>query len=152
QANARHLQFGIDDGKQTEWADCGRPGKAVLVFALTAQAGHLYAGTCEPGKGESGRVYRYAGDGRWADCGAPAPCNAVTALAVHGGRLYAGTGKYRLAGSALPESENPHPGGRVYRYDGGTKWSDCGQLPGAEAVGGLAVYRGRLYASSLYRP
>ncbi len=152
QANTRHLQFGIDDGKASAWVDCGRPGKAVLVFALAVHAGHLYAGTCEPGKEEAGHVYRYAGEGRWIDCGAPAPCNAVTALAVHDGQLYAGTGKYRLAGSALPESENPHAGGTVFRYEGGTKWSECGQLPGAEAVGGLAVYRGRLYASSLYRP
>lgn len=152
QANARHLQFGIDDGKPSGWFDCGRPGKAVLVFALTAHEGHLYAGTCEPGKGESGHVYRYAGDTRWIDCGAPDSSNAVTALAVHEGKLYAGTGKYRLGGSALPESENAHLGGRVFRHEGGAKWSACGQLPGAEAAGGLVVYRGRLYASSLYKP
>jgi len=42
----------------------------------------------------------------------------VTALAVHDSKLYAGTGKYRLAGSALPESENMHLGGRVYRQPG----------------------------------
>jgi hypothetical protein len=60
--------------------------------------------------------------------------------------------KYRVAGSALPESENAHLGGKVYRYEGGGKWADCGPLPGAEAVGGLCVFRGKLYASSLYRP
>jgi hypothetical protein len=152
QANARHLQFGIDNNRESGWTDCGRPGQALLAFALTAHEGHLYAGTCEPGKGESGHVYRYGGTGRWIDCGAPALCNAVTALAVHDGQLYAGVGKYRVAGSALPESENPHLGGKVFRYEGGTKWADCGQLPGAEAVGGLVVYRGRFYASSLYKP
>ncbi len=152
QANARHLQFGIDNGKDSAWLDCGRPGKAILAFALAVHDGHLYAGTCEPGKTDSGRVYRYGGDNRWIDCGAPSLCNTVTALAVYDGKLHAAVGKYRLAGSALKESENLNLGGRVYRYDGGTKWIDCGQLPDTEAIGGLAVYRGKLYASSLYKP
>lgn len=152
QANRRHLQFGIDDDHASSWTDCGRPGNAVLPFALAAYEGALYAGTCEPGKGESGRVYRYAGGQRWIDCGAPGLSNSVTALAVYDGKLYAGTGKYRLAGSALTESENPHLGGKVYRYEGGARWSDCGQLPGVDAVGGLVEFRGRLYASSLYKP
>jgi hypothetical protein len=152
QPNYRHLQFGIDDGAEPAWRDEGRPGQAILAFALAVHDGSLYAGTCEPGKDESGRVYRYDGPGRWSDCGAPDRANAITSLAVHEGRLYAASAKYRLAGSALPESANPHKGGRVFRHEGGQKWTDCGQLPDTEAVGGLAVYRGRLYASSLYRP
>jgi hypothetical protein len=152
QANWRQLQFGIDDGRESPWVDCGRPGNALLAFALAVHDGRLYAGTCEPGKDERGRVWSYAGGTAWTDCGAPAPCNAVTALAAFEGKLFAGTGRYRLAGSALPESENTQPGGRVFRYDGGTTWADCGQLPGAEATGGMAVFRGRLYASSLYKP
>lgn len=91
-------------------------------------------------------------DGDWIDCGAPDGSNSVTALAVYEGRLYAGTGKYRLAGSALTESPNTTLGGRVFRYEGGARWTDCGQLPDTEAVGGLVVFRGQLYASSLYRP
>lgn len=152
QANWRHLQFGIDDDRASEWRDCGRPGQATFAFALAVHDGALYAGTCEPGKEESGRVYRYGGGDRWIDCGAPDQSNSVTALAVHQGRLYAGTGKYRLAGSALNESENTTLGGRVFRYEDGTCWTDCGQLPETEAVGGLVVFRGQLYASSLYRP
>jgi hypothetical protein len=152
QANWRHLQFGIDDDRASTWRDCGRPGKALFAFALASHAGTLYAGTCEPGREESGRVYRYAGGDRWVDCGSPDKSNAVTAFAAHEGALYAGTGKYRLAGSHLPESENLTPGGRVFRYDGGSSWVDCGQLPDTEAVGGLVVFQGRLHASSLYRP
>src|SRR5262249_52723684 len=139
-------------GRASGWGDRGRPGKAVLAFALAVHAGSLYAGTCEPAKGESGRVYRYANGRRWTDCGGPDRANAVTALAVHQGKLYAGTGKYRLAGSRLKESENDEPGGRVFRHEGGARWADCGQLPRAEAVGGLVVFRGQLYATSLYRP
>ncbi len=152
QANWRQLQFGIDDNRASPWRDCGRPGKALFAFALAAHEGTLYAGTCEPGKAESGRVYRYAGAAQWMDCGAPDRANSVTAFAVHDGALYAGTGKYRVAGSALPESENTTLGGRVFRYAGKDRWIDCGQLPQTEAVGGLVVFRGKLYASSLYRP
>lgn len=151
-ANDRHLQFGIDDNRESAWQDCGRPGNALLAFALAVHDGSLYAGTCEPGKGQSGRVYRYAGGKRWLDCGAPDKSNAVTAMAVFDGKLFAGTGKYRVAGSALAESENTQLGGRIFRYDGDKTWTDCGRLSDAEAVGGMVVYRGRLYASSLYKP
>lgn len=151
-ANWRHLQFGIDADKSTAWHDCGRPGDALFAFAMATHEGHLYAGTCEPGKDQRGRVYRYAGGQRWIDCGAPDGSNSVTALAVYQGKLYAATGRYRVAGSSLPESENQTPGGRVFRYEGGSKWVDCGQLPETEAAGGLMVYRGKLYATSLYQP
>jgi hypothetical protein len=152
QANFRNLHFGIDDNQETAWIDCGRPGNALLPFALAVHHGELYAGTCEPGKDESGRVYRYAGEQNWEDCGAPDNSNSVTALAVFRGDLYAATGRYRVAGSALPESENENLGGRVFRYDGEQQWIDCGQIPETEAVGGLVVFRDQLYASSLYRP
>lgn len=152
QANWRHLQFGIDDDEPGAWRDCGRPGKALFAFAMAAHEGALYAGTCEPGAGDAGHVYRYEGGQRWADCGSLDGSNSVTALAEHEGALYAGTGKYRVAGSALPESQNTRLGGRVFRHEGGEKWVDCGQLPDTEAVGGLVVFRGKLHASSLYKP
>ncbi|WP_395715987.1 LamG-like jellyroll fold domain-containing protein [Prosthecobacter sp.] len=152
QANWRHLQFGIDDDKPGAWRDCGRPGKALFAFAMAAHEGALYAGTCEPGAGDTGHVYRYDGGTRWTDCGSLDDSNSVTALAAHEGSLYAGTGKYRVAGSHLPESPNTTLGGRVFRHDGGAKWTDCGQLPDTEAVGGLVVFQGRLFASSLYKP
>lgn len=157
QANDRQLQFGIDAGTEPKWRDRGRPGKSIYTMALAVHDGQLYAGTCEPGKDssskdEAGHVYRLDGESRWLDCGSPAPCNAVTSLAAYRGKLYAGVGRYRLAGSALPETTNANLGGKVYRYEGGKKWIDCGQLPKTEAVGGLVVYRGDLYASSLYKP
>jgi len=152
QANWRHLQFGIDDDRAWAWEDCGRPGNALFAFGLAVHEGTLYAGTCEPGEHESGRVYRHAGNEVWTDCGSLDGANAVTALAVHQGRLYAGTGRYRVAGSSLPESKNLTAGGRVYVYEGGTRWTSLGQLPNTEAVGGLVVFRGRLHASSLYKP
>lgn len=153
QANRRTLHFGLAGGEEpTVWTDHGRPGAAVLVYSLAVHRGSLYAGTCEPARDAAGRVYRFDGDSRWVDCGAPSDCNSVSALAVFNGELYAGVARYRLAGSALPESENDRPGGRVYRYTGDGKWAACGQLPGVEAVGGLVVFQGRLYAGSLYKP
>jgi hypothetical protein len=153
QANDRQVQFGIDQNRaQERWRDRGRPGNAVLAFALCTFRGNLYAGTCEPGVNESGHVYRYAGEDQWTDCGSPDDSNAVTSLAAFNDKLYAGTGKYRLGGSALEESQNNTLGGKIFRYDGNGHWTDCGSLTNAEAVGGLVVFRGKLYASSLYRP
>ncbi len=153
QPNTRNVHFGIDNGRlDAEWTDHGRPGNAVLIFSLAVHDGKLYAGTCEPGRDQAGHVYRFDGDARWTDCGSPDRCNSVSSLAVFGGQLYAAVSKYRLAGSALAESENPNRGGKIYRYAGGQKWEECGQLPDTEAIGGLVVYRGKLYASSLYKP
>jgi len=153
QANYRHVQFGIDNGRVDEkWTDCGRPGEAVLIFSMAVFDDQLFAGTCVAGKSASGRVFCYGGDRKWVDCGAPDKSNAVSALAVHGGKLYAGTAKYRLGGSALAESENSNPGGAIYRYEGGQDWVKVGALPGREGVNGLVVYKGELYASSMYAP
>ncbi len=76
------------------------------------------------------------------------------ALAVHDGCLYAGTGWYDTTGSALEASPNTTPGGKVYRYDGGTEWNPCGALSNPETgeaatLGGLGVYKGALYATTL---
>jgi hypothetical protein len=156
QANWRNLHFGIDAGfeskdKAAAWTDHGRLGQAILIFSLAVHDDQLFAGTCEAGAEQAGRVFRY--DGRqWTDCGAPDRCNAVCSLAVHEGKLYAGVGKYRLAGSSLTESENPHRGGTVYRYDGDNRWTSCGTLPDVEAINGMVVFRGQLYAGSLYAP
>src|SRR5262249_3947984 len=140
QANDRNLHFGIDDGTEPVWTDRGRPGNAVYVMAMAVHDGKLFVGTCEAGRGEAGHrvrgeagpVYRYDGRSRWVDCGCPDRCNAVTSLAAFRGKLYAGTGKYRLGGSALPESTNANLGGMVARYDGDGVWGDCGRLPDVE--------------------
>ena len=152
QANFRQVYFGIDNDMMSEWTDCGRPGNAICAFSMASYGGTLFAGTCEAGKDETGHVYRFDGDNQWIDCGSPDSSNSVMALAEFNGKLYAGTAKYRLGGSSLAESENLLKGGRIFRYEGDHKWVDCGQLPETEAIGGMIVYKGALYASSLYRP
>ncbi len=152
QPNARQLQFGIDAGTEPVWTDVGRPGNATLAFALAVHNGQLYAGTCGNGAKDVGHVYRFATPDQWIDCGAPDRANAISALAAFEGRLYAASSKYRFAGSALTESPNVNLGGGIYRYEGDGRWTEVGRLPQTEAVGGLVVYNGRLYATSLYRP
>lgn len=152
QSNHRHVHFGIDNGRtDPEWIDHGRLGNAVLIYGMAVYDGQLFVGTCEAGEEEAGRVFRY--DGRdWTDCGAPDKCNSVSSLAVYNGKLYVGVSKYRLAGSSLTESDNPNLGGKVYRYDGDNQWRHCGTLPEVEAINGMVVYRGELYAGSMYAP
>ncbi len=152
QSSYRQLTFGIDDGKAGSWTDEGRPGTALMAFAMAEHKGELYAGVCQPGANETGKVFKYAGKDNWTDCGAPDKSNSVTALAVMDGELYAATGHYRVAGSSLAESENTTPGGRVFRYEAPGQWTEIGQLPGVACIGGLVVYKGKLYASSMYAP
>lgn len=149
QSNWRNLFFGIDAAKlDPQWTDCGRPGNNMYVKALAVHDGGLYAATWEPGEGESGHVYRYQPPAGWLDCGSPDTSNAVTALAVYKGKLYAGTEYYSGGGSALPLSPNTNPGGKVYCYEGGTQWTDCGKVADVVSISGLAVFRGELYAGT----
>ncbi|MSS70225.1 MAG: LamG domain-containing protein [Candidatus Latescibacteria bacterium] len=173
QSNDRHLHFGIDAGRiDPAWTGCGRPGNNLFVCALAVYEGQLYAGTFEHGANEVGHLYRYAGGTRWIDCGSPDPSNAITALAVYNGKLYAGTSCYKSSGSALPDSPNLIPGGKIYRYEGGKEWTDCGKLTGpsvsqvvnpdymqrftgwnpdeVDGIHGMAVYDGALYVIPMY--
>jgi len=153
QSNYRHVLFGIDDARIAPvWTDCGRPGNTLMVWALCVYEGRLYAGTFETGKDEAGHVYRYEGGTAWTDCGSPHASNAVSSLAVYNGELYAGVSHYRSSGSALADSENTTPGGRVFRYAGGSDWIDCGKLGAIPSIGGLAVCKGNLYASAMNNP
>ncbi|HPU35033.1 MAG TPA: hypothetical protein PK184_20255 [Phycisphaerae bacterium] len=157
QSNYRNITFGIDNNRlEKAWTDCGRPGTNQFVCALTVHEGGLYAGTFEWAADAAGGVWRYAGGTEWVDCGSPDRSNAVFCLASFDGALYAGTARYLAKGSALPESPNDTPGGRVFRYAGGREWVDCGRLENpvtgaAVNVHSLAVYRGRLYASTINR-
>ncbi len=150
QSNYRNLSFGIDAARGgTKWIDCGRPGENMHVRSLCVHDGNLYASTWEPKEGQAGRVYRYEGGTKWIDCGAPAPSNTVASLAVYDGKLYAGTETYTGGGSSLPRSPNKAPGGKVFRYDGGDKWTDCGNVAeGVVSISGLAVFNGKLYAGT----
>lgn len=153
QSNYRNIHFGIDSGiTEPNWLDCGKPGDSMFTCAMAVHAGELYVGTCEPYDGQQGHVYRSLGAVEWLDCGSPDGSNAVMALAVYRGELYAGSACYNTKGSALPEATNQKPGGRIFRYAGGTDWIDCGAIPGARATYNLTVYRDELYGMGMYVP
>jgi len=149
QPNDRNVHFGIDHARVEPWVDHGQLGTSMFVMAMAVHDGSLYASTCE----EVGRVYRFDSEQKWIDCGTPDPANAITSLAVLDGELYAGSGRYRLRGSAIPETANQALGGSVYRYKGDGQWEHCGRVSEeTEMIGGLVVFRGRLYATSAYQP
>ena len=149
QSNWRNILFGIDAGQiDPEWVDCGRPGTNQQVKSLAVYDGHLYAAVWEPGAGQTGHVYRYAGGQQWIECGSPDKANAVAALAVYDGHLYAGSELYSGGGSSLPLSPNTNHGGSVFRYEGGTRWTDVGRIADVRSVSGLAVFKGKLYAGT----
>lgn len=148
--NDRNLFFGLDAGSDVRWTDHGRPSdSALMICALAVHDGDLYAATWEAGASNVGHVYRLTDD-RWEDCGTPSDANAVTRLAAHDGRLYAGTTRLRGGGSGMPDSPNQAPGGRVLRYEGGTDWSDCGALDGADSIAALVPFGGDLHAIPMY--
>ena len=149
QSNWRNLFFGIDAGVGGDkWMDRGRPGNNQLINSLVVYAGDLYATTWEPGPNDRGHLYRYAGGTNWIDCGSPSPANALKSVAVFDGNLYVGSERYSGGGSSLPLSPNENDGGYVYRYEGGTNWTDCGKIADVRSVSGLAVYQGKLYAGT----
>ena len=149
QSNWRNILFGIDAGEiDAEWTDCGRPGTNQQVKSLVVFDGELYAGTWEPGAAEAGHVYRYAGGTKWVDCGAPDKSNAIAGLAVFDGRLYAGSELYSGGGSSLPLSLNENHGGTVFRYEGGTRWTNVGKVADVRSISGLADFKGKLYAGT----
>lgn len=149
QSNWRNVFFGIDAAQGgDQWVDCGRPGNNQLVNSLVVFNGELYCSTWEPGENDRGHVYRYAGGKKWLDCGAPDKANCIKAMAVYKGRLYIGSELYSGGGSSLPLSPNKHDGGTVYRYEGGTDWTNCGKVADVRSISGLAVFNGKLYAGT----
>lgn len=149
--NDRTVWFGVDAGTSPRFTDHDRPGtdSTVMVCSLASFEGDLYAATWEQGPAPRGHVFRLDEFG-WFDCGSPWDANAVTRLAVHEGALYAGVSRLRGGGSGLEDSANQNPGGRVLRYEGDTRWSDVGQIPGADSVAALVPFDGFLYGLPMY--
>jgi hypothetical protein len=146
--SSKGIHFGIDNGINGSWLDCGRPWKTnPMITTLTVFKGHLYAATSDGARAEEAcRVFRFEGGDNWADCGRvgndPSTLSAMS-MAVHKGKLYAGTGTWDW------EKSNAGRGGRnhVYCYEGGTRWRDCGAVGNAFCVMSLVSFKGKLYAT-----
>lgn len=144
--NDKHVYFGIDNGKTTEWKDCGRPSLTsnYVSNSLTVFDGHLYAGTTDGATEQDWcHVYRYAGGARWEDCGRVGNLRTRGAgpMVVHDGDLYAGTWSYDWTRVATDRLDYGH----VYRYKGGQEWEDCGQPGPCRRLFSLASFKSRVY-------
>ena len=146
QGTDRHIYFGIDNARTSDWQDCGRPNEAsnYVSESMTVYNGKLYAATTG-GKSEKDwrHVYSYDGGQEWTDCGQVGDGNAqsVGALIVHNGDLYAAT--WTVDWTRV--RNGGYDPGRVYRYVGGTKWEDCGQPSDSRTLNCVASYQGKLF-------
>ena len=129
------------DDDPDRWVDLGTPDRCNAVSTLCSYNGQLYAGTSKyrlggsslpesPNLHPGGNVFRYLGDQKWEHCGKLGKAESIYGTVVYRGQLYA---------SALYS-----PG--LFRYDGGTDWTDCGTFQG-KRVEALAVYNGAIYAT-----
>lgn len=144
--NDQHVCFGIDNARVTEWKDCGRPNPTsnYVANSLTVYRGKLYAATIDAQDEKDWRhVYRYEGGDRWFDCGqvGTGQARGVGPMIVHNGHLYAVTTTYDWTRI----QKGPYDPGRVYRYEGGTTWKDCGGPPENRTLNCIASYKGKLY-------
>lgn len=150
-SNYRNLNFSFDAGTTPQWSNCGRPGNAGLICALTAHRGELYAATSEFGETDIGRVFRYAGKQQWEDTRIPCTANTVCGLASIDGVLYASSGRYDPRNSSLPMLGNLNEQTRIWRLEPDGTWRDCGNpCPTSNDLYNLAIYRGRLYGTPSY--
>jgi hypothetical protein len=143
----RHVHFGIDNGKLGDWQDCGRPSQTsnYVSNSLTVFHGKLYAAITDARDEKDWcHVFRYDGGQKWTDCGrvGKGKTTGVMSLIVHQGALYAATTTYDWT---RVFSGNYDPV-RVYRFEGGTRWTDCGQPGECLRINCMASYRGKLYA------
>lgn len=150
-SNYRNLNFSVDADTTPHWEDCGRPGNARHICALTVCNGDLYAATFEHGDGEIGHVFKYKGNRRWEDTGLPCSANCAFGLAAIDGVLYATSGRYDPRNSALPDTGNMDEQTRVWRLTPSKAWEDIGSPPAAEDdLYNVGIYRGKLYATGSF--
>jgi Concanavalin A-like lectin/glucanases superfamily len=146
QGSDRHVQFGIDDGRTSDWEECGRPCATsnYVSNSLTVFDGSLYAATTDAATEKDWcHVYRYAGGQDWEDCGRVGDLRTrgVGPMLVHDGALFAATWSYdwtRVHAEPLDFC-------RVYRYQGGRSWEDWGQPGQCLRLFSMASFRGALY-------
>jgi hypothetical protein len=148
-SDMRNVHFGIDNGIVSSWVDCGKPSvSAPLVTCLVTYKGDLYAGVATAeNPNDACRVFRYAGGEKWIDCGRLGndPLTpSVQSMVVHKGHLYAGTGTWDWHKGSIG---GVYGATHVYRYEGGTKWVDCGQVGEGSRLFSMASFDGDLYTS-----
>ena len=136
------------EGEQ-EWKAMGTPDD-LRTEALAAHNGSIYATSYDEGSvfrfdgsawhrtgslGTASRTQAYYDGKKWVPTGLKGDKTGtqVYSLGLHRGKLVAGT----------------WPEGKVYRYEGGTKWKSTGRLGEEQEIMGSNHYNGKLYAGSL---
>ncbi|MFC1574190.1 LamG domain-containing protein [Candidatus Latescibacterota bacterium] len=150
-SDVRSVYFGIDNASVGTWEECGKPSPTnTAITNLVVYKGELYAGISDAVDPlDACRVFRYEGGTSWSDCGRITPDLtqlSVHSMIVHKGDLYAGTGVWDWLKLESGYSETLEST-RLYRYEGGQKWHDCGLTCEGDRVFSLASYRGNLFAS-----
>jgi hypothetical protein len=146
QGNDRQVVFGMDNGRITDWTDCGRPNPTshYISNSMLVYKGKLYVAATD-GKDEKdwAHVYTYEGGQRWKDCGRAGNgrTTGVGPLVVQNGELYAVTWTYDWTRAA----SGAYDPGRMYRYGGGTNWIDCGQPSDDVTLNTICSYKGKLF-------
>ncbi len=141
----KHVCFGIDNGKVSQWEDHGRPSESSnYVNSLTVYEGSLYAATTD-GKifQEWSHVYRFKKQKEWEDCGRVGnlKTKGVGPLIVHDKKLYAAT--WNIDWTRVHTDDLDYC--RIYSYRGGKDWMDCGQPGQCRRIICMASYAGKLY-------
>ena len=142
------ISFGVDDGSEPTWTDCGRPlaSSNYVSNSLTVFDGSLYAATSDaPREPDRGHVYRYLGEREWQDCGkVPREgASGIGPMIVHRDALYAAAWNYDWTRVHQQALEPCH----VYRFVDSGRWEDCGQPGKSKRIFGLGSYKGVLYAA-----
>jgi hypothetical protein len=166
-AGQNHVYCYEGDNK---WRDCGAVGTGYCVMSLASFKGSLYAAD------DNVECYRYDGNGSWESCGQLDRTDRLNCIMPYKGSLYGATHGffYRYEGGTKWEciGRNPHgvtqthcfqvfggrlyagtwPKGKVLRYEGGSEWTDTGELGISTVdveineVNDLQVYNGMMYA------
>jgi hypothetical protein len=117
--------------------------EAAWANVITGEYNNQYINTrtaLYAGGSDTGNVYRkyLDGDSGWEVIGSDLG-KAVLDLAEYEGQLYAGT---------MNPGNPDKPGSSVYRYDGGSDWTEVGYFASGEQVSALVVFKGELYAGT----
>ena len=152
--DAEPIRLGNRDFSIAAWVRCDVPMRSVFgdVLSKFDPAGRCglnlqIAGSSPAYNGMSDTRHVHFGidDGYlspWEDCGKPWPSNTlVPCLIVFDGELYCGTA----------DADDPNDAARVFRWAGGTEWSDCGRIgddPDYLSVQSMIVHDGKLYAGT----
>ncbi len=148
QGNDKHVYFGIDNARLGDWEDCGRPNPTSNYASnTTVFRGKLYAATYDAKDPKDwAHVYRYEGGQKWSDCGrvGNGKTTGVGPMIAHDGNLYVATGTYDWTRIL----DGGYDFGRVYRYEGDDRWTDCGQPGDNRRLPTMASFQGKLYVGA----